>query len=279
MSSRLSRLKKTAKSFRIFIQVALFIAAALLVYQCIPTSEQFDRHFEIGRPWQYDLLTAPLDIPIYKTDAELRHERDSMEQYLVPYFTLDFKVSQDELKQFEKQKLEIPDAGAYKQYLSERLKEVYNQGIISSTSLKELKDAGITHISIIDSNRVAHEVRLSDLYTQVTAYAFIIENRTGFDELSMRECNINRFIKENLIADKEKTEQAREALFAKISPTFGAVQTGERIVDRGEIVNYNTYKILNSLRIVSEKSQMPQRNHYIVILGKMILIIGLLALL
>ena len=44
----------------------MFIVAILLITYIFPKQSSFSYSFDEGRPWQYGLLTAPFDFPIYK---------------------------------------------------------------------------------------------------------------------------------------------------------------------------------------------------------------------
>ena len=57
--------------------------------------------FQEGRPWAYSLLTAPFDIPIYKDEARLAYERDSLMNDVRPIFYKDNTITTDMLNGFE----------------------------------------------------------------------------------------------------------------------------------------------------------------------------------
>ena len=51
------------------IKTLIFICAIALIVQLFPTTNHFKYHFEIGKPWRYELVTASFDFPIYKTKS------------------------------------------------------------------------------------------------------------------------------------------------------------------------------------------------------------------
>ena len=56
------------------------------------------------------------------------------------------------------------------------------------------------------------------------------------------------------------SEKVREDILNSIPLANGMIQAGERIVDRGEIIDNHTYNVLRSLKIVHEtKSGGAQR--------------------
>ena len=74
----MSKLKNSEKLKRIFATfVVPLLAVALLMY-FLPREGKFGYEYEQNRPWRYAQLIASYDFPIYKTEAEVQHERDSL---------------------------------------------------------------------------------------------------------------------------------------------------------------------------------------------------------
>ena len=61
----------------------------------------------------------------------------------------------------------------------------------------------------------------------------------------MARCNINKYLEPNLTVDSVKTRAAREDVLASVSPASGMVQSGQRIIDRGEIISPTSLKFCN----------------------------------
>lgn len=74
-----------------------FIVASLLIAYFFPREGKFRYQFYEGKPWRYGLLTAPSDFPIYKTDAEVDAEKDSVLKNFEPYFRMDATVENTEV--------------------------------------------------------------------------------------------------------------------------------------------------------------------------------------
>ena len=53
----------------------VFLVAIVGLVFLMPHESKFQYQFELGKPWQYDLLTATYDFPIYKSAEELKNER------------------------------------------------------------------------------------------------------------------------------------------------------------------------------------------------------------
>ena len=68
------------------------------------------------------------------------------------------------------------------------------------------------------------------------------------------------------------TNRLKTKLLASIAPTQGVVQTGEKIIDRGEIVTERDYQILQSLRRACEEDTLTQHQRIWSIIGEAVLV-------
>ena len=66
-------------------RIGLFAIVAILIVLMFPRyTNAFRYHYEIGKPWGYNALTADYDFLIYKTDNQMADEL-----YFEVYFLLD----------------------------------------------------------------------------------------------------------------------------------------------------------------------------------------------
>lgn len=68
-----------------------------------------------------------------------------------------------------------------------------------------------------------------------------------YDKALLQRCNLNNYITPNLIYDAERSESAKRDLLSELSWANGFVMNGQKIIDRGEIIDQHTYNILKSL--------------------------------
>ena len=76
----------------------------------------------------------------------------------------------------------------------------------------------------------------------------------------------------NIVLDTAMTNRLKTKLLASIAPTQGVVQTGEKIIDRGEIVTEVDYQILQSLRRACEEDSLTQHQRTWAIIGEAVLV-------
>lgn len=227
------------------------ITVTILVY-FLPHEERFYNQFDINKPWRYSLLQAPFDFPIYKSDAELQKEQDSIMSEYHPYYLLDETKGEQMIRQFKKDYKEslaavIPDI-TYQLYIERMLKKIYEKGVIAPEDLISLEEKKLNSIQTIKGN--ASSLRnIEDLYSVKQAYELLIGTDTAhYNKILLQKCNLNNYIVPNLNYDTERSETAKKELLANISGAKGFVMNGQKIIDRGEIVNQQTYDILSSLQ-------------------------------
>lgn len=256
-----------------------FVVAALLMAYFFPREGKFRYQFYEGKPWRYGLLTAPNDFPIYKTDEEVKAEKDSVLKNFEPYYRLDPAVEEaeiDKLRTAYTSELYQKVNSAYMQYIEKSLVKLYKNGIISPQRIDELKKDGYNRVKVLENN-VSRSVYVSDFFTIKTAYEFIINNcPPRLDKAILQSCDINNYLTENVTYDPEMSDKVREDKLKSVSLANGMVQAGERIVDRGEIIDNHTYNVLRSLKIVHESKAGGTGRQSLMLAGQFILVFGIL---
>lgn len=267
--------KRLRLKTRYFIP-GIFLIAIALIALIFPRQGEFKYSFSEGRPWQYGLLTAPFDFPIYKPVDQLKQEQDSILRFYEPYFNIDETVETNAMAEFDadvnlNSKLsDLPRP--YLLYLRKHLIAKYQDGIMKSEDYDRVFGSETQALRIKKGN-VAESKNIENFNTIKSAYEQIIGDAPeDMDTDLIRSAQINKYIRENIVYDASTSEKARGEFIQQISPSTGMVQMGERIIDQGEIVTSQTFKILNSLkRITEERSGRTDKNSWI-IFGQILLI-------
>ena len=257
-----------------------FIIVGLLILFFFPHEGKFRYSFVEGRPWQYGLLIAPFDFPINKAEAEIKREQDSIQTQSFPYFKRNEDVLRRQIQSFNeyfRYHSSIHNSSYYKKYFEEKLEKVYNTGIISANDSKFLQDNHYSTMMIFRDN-LAEPHTVKEFYTIRNAYSFILNNCPP--ELSLEELRKlmpDNYLVENLEFDEAMTEKVKQELLRKISPSNGMVQAGEKIVDRGVIIDAAVYNKLRSLKIKYDEQSGTVSRQIGLWIGTFIIIGGLIA--
>ena len=266
------------KSMKTAIQAFLyFVVTAAVIAYFFPREGKFRYQFHEGKPWRYGLLTAPSDFPIYKTDDELKAERDSLRSRFKPYFRVDERVTQQALGKLKNDYVEQHTMSTpIWQYLTKKLSTLYTDGIVSAQDMERMTTERHTRVRLI-KNSVSTQAEIKRFHSEKSAYELIInEAPESIDRGELRASNFDKYLLPNVTYDAEMSDKALAALMQKVTLSTGVVQAGERIVDRGEVVDGRTYNILRSLKIVHETKSGGNRRDGITLLGQVILILGIM---
>ena len=260
-------------------QATYFIGAIALILYFFPREEKSEYVFQEGKPWKYGLLTAAYDFPIYKSEAQLKHEQDSVIKTLRPFFTEESRVGTEQINNFKREHPELlqnaESADAYR-YVLQALSEVYKRGIIATDTYNSLIHKGTPGVRIINRNTVKEECEVSDLLSLRSAYEYIMAHATAKQQKILNTCNLNNYLSENLTYDSLKSQNAQYELLQRIPSSIGMVQKGEIIINRGDIVTPRTFLILESLETVNQRNNTrTHQQEMFIMLGQAIVIICL----
>ncbi len=269
------------------LQFLILIAAVALITYFFPRGKKFNYTFQEGRPWKYDLLTAPFNFPIYKDEAVFKHELDSIERNFRPAFYQDSKVAAEAISGFKTNLNEYISKHFIQHFIFSPidqeawvglLKDAYteNRGVIDSRTFKELEKDSTKQIRIIQKNNTYLTRSIEGLQSPEKVYHSILSHAKDESDLKMlEECGLKELIKPNIIFDSVTTAMLKENEM-KWPRAIGAMQAGERIVDRGEIVTPQIYRVLKSLeKITLEKGNENTHKGYTLI-GQIIVVSCLL---
>ena len=256
----------------------IFIATVSVIVYFLPNEGKFNYQFDINKPWKYGLLQASFDFPIYKNDLQVQKEQDSILADYQPYFQIDKEAEKNVLSKLREDynktlRHSLPGTD-YVRYIERTLKALYEDGIIAGNDLKRMEEDSIIAIRLVDKN-VATSRFIDQLYTVKEAYEYLLNADTAhYKKKILQQCSLNDYITPNLVYDEEKSEAAQKDLLSNISWANGFVLNGQKIIDRGEIVDEQTYNILESLRKEWEKRSDSVQEKRLTLAGQ-ILYVGI----
>lgn len=275
---------RTKKSFSykdLLYKAMIFVGTVALIVYFLPRDGKFNYQFDINRPWKYGQLMATFDFPIYKDEAVVKREQDSLLASFQPYYQLNRKVEKEALGKLKEDyhanlKGILPSTD-YIRYIEKGLKEIYKAGVVSTEDMDQLNKDSTSSLMVIEE-KLANPRITDGVFTVKKAYEYLISNDTDhYDRDILRQCALNEYITPNLTYDTLRTQTAKEEMLNNYSWANGVVQSGQKIIDRGEIIDSQTYNILESLRKESIKrsESFGQKR---LILGGQILFVGILML-
>ena len=87
---------------QLLIRCTIFIAAVTVVTYFLPRDGKFNYQFDINKPWKYGQLIATFDFPIYKDNAVVKQEQDSLMAAFQPFYNLDKNAETEAVERLRK---------------------------------------------------------------------------------------------------------------------------------------------------------------------------------
>ncbi len=245
----------------------------------LPAEGKFKYEYQKGKPWKHDNLVAPYSFPINKTAEELDAEVQTVKTNTKLYFRTDSLVAAAKIAEFrkaaeekgkEKKDGKVPEKDI--QHCAEILETIYAKGIIRLGEELENKDAEFV-FQLVDGNE-SRDAKFGEFYTIQAAYNQAQEKLKGMSE---REKDffadlLANAITHNIFYDQETTSKIMEDEMNAISRDRGMVEEGVRIIDKGDIVDYDKFQKLESLRANYETKGGVNSKFYLIYLGHSIMI-------
>ena len=254
-----------------FTLIGTVIVVVLLLVYFLPRETKFGYEYEQGRPWRYNSLIATFDFPVYKTPDEVQAERDSALSQFQPFYTEDVQIAQRQIAAFETawRAGRFGDVPAHcLNHVDKMLRGVYEAGMVPSADLSQMAKERTPGVRVVEGTEAVTRP-ITELYSTRSAYEYIVYADTiNFPRELLARCNINEYLSPNLSIDSAKTSAVREDLLAAVSPASGMVQSGQRIIDRGEIISAEQYKILQSFERETVRRNDPSKGMWQVVTGQ-----------
>ena len=226
----------------------LVIVTVGIIVFFLPRNSGPQFRYDVGKPWMYGSLIAKFDFPIYKTEATIKEEQDSIMEAFEPYYNYDAAVEKEQIAKFlDKYKDGIPGlAPDYVSTIADRLHRLYQAGIMNAPEYSEISRDTMHMVRIVNGKN-ATNIEIMCLYSTMTAYEQLFSDpKIAAQKQVLVHCNLNEYIQPNLKYDKERSETEVGDLLSTIPLASGMVLSGQKIIDRGEIVDDYTYRVLNS---------------------------------
>lgn len=236
--------------------IILSVISVLLTVYSMPANRQERYEFTVGKPWTYDVLIAPFNFSIQKSDEVWQAEADSTKSAFAPYFSRNASVGESALAEFDRFFTDSLSKLVWEESytaLRRRLEKVYRDGIISTADEEIL--SGKELFRVYEGNTSSF-VQTAGIRSVRDAYRYVTDAEVYvYDRYTLLQHNLDNYIRPNLSYDAARSESDLAAQLNEISHYRGMVVEGQKIIDQGEIVDSEKSSIINSyLEIVNEKS-------------------------
>lgn len=257
----------------IFI-AAVFVAATVIISFFLPREKSVGLDFVEGKPWRYEQLTSPFSFAVSKSQKALQAERAEVLAAQRPYYQLEPERETESIESFNeayRRELRLLVLPQLKQLITNKLKDIYANGILGSGDLERLQADSITTIMFVRNN-VAIPKRVDELYSVQQAYEMLMGiDTTQWGRHALQSCNLNDYISPNLEYDAARSEAARAEALAGISLTSQVIQKDQKIIGTGDMVDEEHYQILLSYQQELNK-RIDEQGVQMTVVGQVLLV-------
>ncbi|MBO4660002.1 MAG: HDIG domain-containing protein [Prevotella sp.] len=276
------RYEKTDRHFwrNLTTRFILVLIPVTIIVWVLPRTEGRMFHYDEGKPWMYGQLIAKFDFPIFKNEATLIAERDSVTRLFQPYYYRNNDIGAQQVERFRanfKNGLnDLPDT--YVELIANRLEQLYQRGIMDPTEYNKISKDTTLQMRIVEGKQVNPTVPRTFLST-LTAYEQLFQNEELVKQRqALQRYNLNEYIEPNIKYDKERSETELNDQLSLIPQASGMVLDGQRIIERGDIVDHHTFLVLNSFEKAMEQRNSSEDEIISTIVGQTLYVLILILL-
>ena len=264
-------------------RILLFIVSCVVIIYFFPKSGKFKYSFENGRPWQSDNLYAPFDFAIKKTDKELDEEKTNIRLATKVFFNKDSLVLNKSLDLLYT-KIDNPSNDSVINTLNKRalklikstgvtiLYNIYSRGLLDENY--DYKSNQI--VSLLINNKQVNSGYFSDFHKPEDLLTFINNEIISLNVQEFKPQIVSilfDLVESNISLNESLTKNSIEEALANVSPNRGIIEKETLIISKGEVVEGDKLKILESLKNEYETSSVSKTNYYLIISSYSLLVI------
>lgn len=256
------------------------LVSLLVIVWFLPRNNTPQMRYDVGKPWMYASLIAKFDFPVYKSDAVIQQEKDSLLAYFQPYYNYDKGM---ERRQLGKLHADYPRGipglpAAQMRTLYDRLHRLYQAGIISTPQYNSIAKDSVNMVRVIIGKRV-QSMQIGCIYSTLKAYEQLLRDNVLADyRTALQQANVVSYLQPNMTYDKNRTTTELNDLLGSVPLASGMVLSGQKIIDRGEIVNDYSYRVLASFEKETARRNVSKAEIKNTVIGQFIYVLMLLSL-
>lgn len=274
-------------SIQYFTIITTVIVSVILLTLTLPPPNSVSlSSYSDGEVWGRKALIADEAFPLYKSEAEIKAQKDSIKKHFKPYFKINVSQVDTSLaivssKAKDEQFAQFPPA--YINYIKEGIKEVYNRGIVPANELNEARSKGQTEINVaLDKESNLYDI--DSLFTPQAAYEYVMNRDSAHFKREILNAIFSEFdrdnstlITPNIVLNAEMSASQLNSRLAEVGETKSSVKKGEKIIDYGEVIDAEKKVRIDSyVRMINEKNLSSKEGQTELLVGRALFFLGLL---
>lgn len=235
MKNRLE--KYFGRHTQIVLHISLVVICICAIIYFMPREKYTSYTFEQDTPWNYEQIIADFDFVVKKSVKTVTEEKDSIRSNFRPYFKYNGMQNANEFRK------EFP-AEEMQEYAN-CLDALYKDGIVSDEDATIIRsrnndEINFTYKGDTITKDAGRFVSISE------AYETLLNADTTLTNEMFAAIEPERFIIPNYTCDTLLTDKELKKQLKKVDARIGTVIKGQRIINKGDIIDKNTYRTLET---------------------------------
>lgn len=259
---------------KISLRVLLFVVAVTLIVYFLPRTDKDHYIYEVNRPWSYALLTAPFDIPVHLDSASMALVKDSIDMHFEPVYVRDLAAEKTLISDYTMRLNSTPGLNitpAQKNQIIKAIREVYDNGIVDRDTYQRIAAGNLPSVRFVHDN-VAISMPTRNYLSAFRAYEHMDSVLRDRDvRAALTATRLSDMLQPNISLDTLTSKRLIDEAYQKAMAPIGVIQQGERIIDKGDIVNTRLATILDTYEeMIEERGQGTISQHHYPVAGQIL---------
>lgn len=248
--------------------------AVLIISYCLPRNSTSNYSYDEGRPWNYSLLTAPFDFVVRPDSASVRAARDSINRVFEPIYKRNASSDKILLAEVSRRLEESPKVNltpGERNRLLSAIRKVTEGGIVSPETYAAIKAGNLHAVRMIHNNTTV-SIPTTNYLSARAAYSRIdsILADTRYRD-AIANVHLPELLEPNVVLDTLTNGRMLEERYRVATASSKVYVKGERIIDRGEVVDGDKILALKSYEAeIAERGTGDQSSVLIPALGRIL---------
>ncbi|MDG2086628.1 MAG: HDIG domain-containing protein [Flavobacteriales bacterium] len=269
----------------------------ILILYLFPRQAKFKYEFTKGKPWLHETIIAPFDFSILKSESDLYKEKEIVKSQHLSLYNFNKNIfdikAEDFINEFEEKWSENKGTKkdlrfTFKNLFKNRKKLANNKknnlASFGFNFLNEIYSVGIIQLNssvdnqnydriLLKNNLIAEKRDVNDFYTVSTAANKInLISKLTNDEYNFLVPLLLSSIEQNILYDKYSSDELLSNELSNINTERGLIVSGQIIINKGELIDFEKYQILLSLKKKYEGKTWKKSSFFLVLFGQFILV-------
>jgi putative nucleotidyltransferase with HDIG domain len=256
----------------------IFLSVLTIVY-FLPRESTFKYEYQLNKPWYYDDLIAPYDIPVFPTQNEILTIQKEIKLNSKAYYNFEPSVINQQILKFndllnKKQKILNDDQFIWIKNNGEKiLDHLYKRGVLETPENFKIKKLDNFFVK---KNNFYASYSYSDVYTLKEAFQYID------DQLSKKNANnellieiLQEVLSENAFNLIFNPTETNLALQKELQVSAGVVDNlvrGQSVIKKGDIVDDFKFRLLQSFEKKYKSEKLSSIKYLTIAFGHFLLV-------